>query len=369
MATLFPLVSQKRITPDEALKLLLHADPLELGLRATAIKEQLHPSDAPVTFVIDRNVNYTNVCCVECMFCAFYRHSHDKEAYTLSYDQVKPKVQELVDADGTQLLLQGGVNPDLPFEYYTDLIRSIRRDFPDVTIHAFSPTEIDFMAKLTDQPLKVVLQQLLEAGMSSIPGGGAEILDDRIRKKVSPKKVDAIGWLQVMEAAHEMGLRTTATMMFGMIDRPEHIIQHLFQIRDLQDRTGGFTAFIPWTFQPMNTRLQKLPNPVTGMDYLKALAVSRIVLDNIPNIQSSWITQGIKLCQTSLYFGANDIGGLLLEENVVTAAGVRPETQKLETMLKMIHAIGKDAAQRDTAYNILRVYPCSPNPHSPSILH
>ncbi len=254
-------------------------------------------------------------------------------------------------------MLQGGVNPDLPFEYYTDLIRDIRKDFPDLTIHAFSPTEIDFMVQLTGWPLKTVLQRLVDAGMSSIPGGGAEVLDDWVRKKVSPKKVDSLGWLQVMEVAHEMGLRTTATMMFGMVDRAEHIVNHLFKVRELQDRTGGFTAFIPWTFQPLNTKLEKLPNNATGVDYLKVLAVSRIVLDNIENIQASWITQGLKLCQTGLYFGANDVGGLLLEENVVTAAGIKAETQQLDTMLKLIHATGRDAAQRDTAYNILRTYP------------
>lgn len=356
MATLFSPVSTNRITPDEALDLLRHADLFELGLRAEAVKSRFHAADDPVTFVIDRNVNYTNICNVDCMFCAFYRHKEDADAYTLTYEQIKPKIQELVDANGTQLLLQGGVNPDLPFEYYTDLIRAIRSDFPSLTIHAFSPTEIDFMVTLTGWPLKTVLEKLVDAGMSSIPGGGAEVLDDWVRKKVSPKKVDSLGWLQVMEAAHEIGLKTTATMMFGMVDRPEHIVNHLFKVRELQDRTGGFTAFIPWTFQPLNTRLEKLPNTATGVDYLRVLAVSRIVLDNIPNIQSSWITQGLKLCQTGLFFGANDVGGLLLEENVVTAAGIQAETQQVESMLKIIHNTGKDAAQRDTAYNILNVY-------------
>ncbi len=357
MATLSLPISHQRITPDEALNLLLHGDLLELGLMAEAVKARYHQPTDPVTFVIDRNVNYTNICNVDCMFCAFYRHKEDEDAYTLTYQQIKPKIQELVDYNGTQLLLQGGVNPDLPFEYYTDLIRDIRRDYPDLTIHAFSPTEIDFMVKLTGWPLKTVLEKLVEAGLSSIPGGGAEVLDDWVRMKVSPKKVDAIGWLDVMEAAHEIGLKTTATMMFGMVDRPEHIISHLFKVRDLQDRTGGFTAFIPWTFQPMNTKLEKLPKKATGVDYLKVLALGRIVLDNIPNIQSSWITQGLKVCQTGLYFGANDIGGLLMEENVVTQAGVQAETQKLETMVNLIHNIGRDAAQRDTAYNILKCYP------------
>lgn len=357
MVTVSPPLQQQRITPDDALDLLLHGDLLELGIRAQTVKEQFHKADDPVTFVIDRNVNYTNICNVDCMFCAFYRHKDDPDAYTLTYEQIKPKIQELVDLNGTQLLLQGGVNPDLPFEYYTDLIRIIRKDYPDLTIHAFSPTEIAFMVELTGWPLKTVLQKLVEAGMSSIPGGGAEVLDDWVRKKVSPKKVDSIGWLEVMEEAHEIGLRTTATMMFGMVERPEHIVNHLFKVRDLQDRTGGFTAFIPWTFQPLNTQLEKLPKTATGVDYLKVLALSRIVLDNIVNIQSSWITQGLKLCQTGLSFGANDVGGLLLEENVVTQAGVKAERQQFETMVSMIHKTGKDAAQRDTAYNILQHYP------------
>ncbi len=353
----YSVTSDKRITKEEALALLEHGDLLTLGLQAEAVKARYHKPEDPVTFVIDRNVNYTNVCNVDCMFCAFYRHKDDPDAYTLTYAQIKPKIQELVDVNGTQLLLQGGVNPDLPFEYYTDLVAAIRKDYPDLTIHAFSPTEIAFMVELTGWPLKTVLQKLVDAGMSSIPGGGAEVLDDWVRKKVSPKKVDSIGWLEVMEAAHEIGLQTTATMMFGMVDRPEHIVNHLFKVRDLQDRTGGFTAFIPWTFQPANTQLAKLPKLATGVDYLKVLALGRIVLDNIPNIQASWITQGLKLCQTALSFGANDVGGLLLEENVVTQAGVKAETQQLETMVDLIHKTGKDAAQRDTAYRILRHYP------------
>jgi len=346
-----------RISPDEALTLLVEEDLLALGIRANEVKGRFHASSDPVTFVIDRNVNYTNICNVDCMFCAFYRHKEDEDAYTLTYEQIKPKIQELVEAEGTQLLLQGGVNPDLPFDYYTDLIGAIRKDYPELTIHAFSPTEIDFMVTLTGWPLKTVLEKLRDAGMSSLPGGGAEVLDDWVRHKVSPKKVDSLGWLQVMEAAHDIGMRTTATMMFGMVDRPEHIINHLFKVRELQDRTGGFTAFIPWTFQPMNTKLEKLPKTATGVDYLKVLAVSRIVLDNIVNVQSSWITQGLKLCQTGLYFGANDVGGLLLEENVVTQAGVTAETQSAQTMINLIHNTGRDAAQRDTAYQILKRYP------------
>lgn len=356
--TAFPFIQTPgRLSPDEALALLTQTDLLTLGVMAEAKKAEFFNPDDPITFVIDRNVSYTNICNVDCMFCAFYRHPEDPDAYVLTYEQIKPKIQELVDLQGTQLLLQGGVNPDLPFEYYTDLFSQIRRDFPTVTLHALSPSEIQQLVDQTGWSLKTVLQKLVDAGMSSIPGAGAEVLDDAVRKKVSPKKVDAHGWLNVMEAAHEIGLKTTATMMFGMTEKPEHIIHHLFQVRELQDRTGGFTAFIPWTFQPLNTQLEKIPHTATGVDYLKVLALSRLVLDNIKHIQSSWLTQGLKLCQTGLYFGADDVGGLVLEENVVTEAGIQRETQSMDTMLKLIHAIGKDAAQRDTAYNILQRFP------------
>lgn len=351
--------NHKRMTPDEALALFQKADLFELGILAEEVKNRIHGPQAPVTFVIDRNVNYTNICNVDCMFCAFYRHADAEDAYTLDYAEIKQKVQELVDADGTQLLLQGGVNPDLPFEYYLDLIRQLRRDFPALTIHAFSPTEIDFMARLTGQSLHEVLEQLIAAGISSIPGGGAEILHDDVRRKVSLKKVDTAGWLDVMKAAHEVGLKTTATMMFGMVEQDWHIVDHLFKIRDLQDQTGGFRAFIPWTFQKKNTKLERLPlkNAPTGMDYLRVSALARIVLDNVPNIQASWITQGLKIGQTALCLGANDIGGLLLEENVVTAAGISPMRQSVEEMVKAAHRIGRDCAQRDTTYRILKTYP------------
>jgi cyclic dehypoxanthinyl futalosine synthase len=213
------------------------------------------------------------------------------------------------------------------------------------------------MAHLTGKGLKWVLEQLIEAGISSIPGGGAEVLHDDVRRKVSHKKVYSHDWLEVMEVAHGLGLKTTATMMFGMVDEDWHVVDHLFQVRDLQDRTGGFTSFIPWTFQKKNTKLEKLDRTVTGVEYLKVLALARIVLDNIPHIQSSWITQGLKLGQTGLCLGGNDIGGLLLEENVVTAAGINPTTQTVKEIVKTIHALGRDAAQRDTAYNIVRTYP------------
>jgi cyclic dehypoxanthinyl futalosine synthase len=347
----------ERLTPESALSLYQHPDLFELGIRATAVKHAYHAPTAPVTFVIDRNVSYTNICNVDCMFCAFYRHKDDPDAYTLTYAQIAEKAQELQAIGGTQLLLQGGVNPDLPFDFYLDLIRQLRQDFPTLTIHAFSPTEIDFMTTLTGKSLTWVLERLIEAGLSSIPGGGAEILHDDVRFKISPKKVNSHDWLEVMEAAHQVGLKTTATMMFGHIEEDWHIIDHLMRIRDLQDKTGGFTAFIPWTFQKPNTQLAKLPKLNTGTDYLRTLAISRLVLDNIPNIQSSWLTPGLKLCQAGLYFGANDVGGIVMEENVVTEAGIAKPDKNVDDMLKLIHATGHAAAQRDTQYQVLKTYP------------
>ncbi len=351
-------LTQDRVSAEQALELLRHASLFELGIQAEAVKARFHGPEAPYTFVIDRNVSYTNVCNVDCLFCAFYRHKEANDAYTLDYAQIHQKAQELADVGGTQLLLQGGVNPELPFDYYLDLIRNLRKDFPTLTIHAFSPTEIDFMVTLTGQSLSWVLTQLIEAGISSIPGGGAEVLHDDVRRKVSHKKVNSLDWLTVMEAAHQLGLKTSATMMFGMVEEDWHIVDHLIKVRELQDRTGGFTSFIPWTFQKQNTKLEKLPNAgATGVEYLRVLALARIVLDNIPHIQSSWITQGLKMGQVGLTLGANDIGGLLLEENVVTAAGVNTCTQTVDEMVKVIHRLGRDAAQRDTAYNLVQHFP------------
>lgn len=348
-----------RLTQQEALELFRHASLLELGSMAQQAQRKFHALDKPITFVVDMNVNYTNICNVDCMFCAFYRHEGDEDAYVLPYEEIAAKAAQLEQANGTQFLLQGGVNPNLPFDYYTDLISRLRADFPNLTLHAFSTSEISYMAHMTGKPLKWVLEQLIEAGLSSIPGAGAEILHDDVRRKVSPKKVGTEDWIEVMDVAHRLGLRTSATMMFGMTEEDWHIVDHLFQLRDQQDKTGGFTAFIPWTFQAPNTRLQKLPveKLATGTDFLRVIALARLVLDNIPNIQSSWLTQGTKLCQAALAFGANDVGGVVLEENVVTEAGIPKVSQSTQTMIKMIHDAGFDAAQRDTAYNILRAYP------------
>ncbi|MEM0951247.1 MAG: cyclic dehypoxanthinyl futalosine synthase [Cyanobacteria bacterium P01_H01_bin.74] len=352
-----------RVSQTEALSLFRHAQLFELGILAAAVKKRIHTDPEtgqlkPVGFVIDRNVNYTNVCNVDCLFCGFYRHSDAADAYTLTYPQIKAKTQELVDAGGTQLLLQGGVNPDLPFSYYLEIVRALRQDFPALTIHSFSPTEIAYMTVITGNSLQWVIQQLIDAGISSIPGAGGEILHDEIRRKVSHKKVNTHDWLEVMEVAHGLGLKTSATMMFGMMEKDWHIIDHLFQIRDLQDKTGGFLSFIPWTFQKANTKLERLPNPpATAEEYLRTTAVARIALDNISNIGSSWITQGLKLGQVALFYGANDMGGLLLEENVVTQCGINPTRKTVDEMLKVIHSAGFDAAQRNTDYSVVQRHP------------
>lgn len=358
MSAPFSSVTATRLSFEAALDLFQNASLLELGVMAEQVKRKFHAPEAPVTFVVDMNVNYTNICNVDCMFCAFYRHEDADDAYVLPYEQLAAKAQQLLDAGGTQYLMQGGVNPNLPFSFYTDLLRRLKADFPTLTLHAYSTSEISFMAQLTGKPLSWVLAELIEAGLSSIPGAGAEILHDDVRLKISPKKIDTHGWLEVMEEAHKLGLKTTATMMFGMVEQPWHIVDHLFQIRALQDKTGGFTAFIPWTFQPDNTQLKKLPfeRLATGTDFLRVIALARCVLDNVPNIQSSWLTQGTKLCQAALAFGANDMGGLILEENVVTEAGVPRQTQSLQEMVKLIHNAGFDAAQRDTQYKHLRVW-------------
>ncbi len=354
-----PDLLDRRLDFQEALHLFEQASLFELGVLAEEVKAYYHKPEDPITFVIDANVNYTNICNVDCKFCAFYRHEGDADAYVLDYQAIAQKAQALKEAQGTQFLLQGAVNPNLPMHYYTDLLRQLKRDFPELTLHAFSTSEISQMAHMTGRSLFEVIQALVEAGLDSIPGAGAEILHDDIRNRVSPKKINTHGWLEVMEVAHHLGLKTSATMMFGMTEQPWHIIDHLFQIRALQDLTGGFTAFIPWTFQAPFTQLQHMPIEyhATSLDFLRVVAMSRLVLDNIPNIQSSWLTQGEKVCQTALCFGANDMGGLVLEEHVVTQAGVKHIERGIEDALKLIHPLGKDAAQRDTQYHILRRFP------------
>src|SRR5208283_590673 len=321
-----------RIDKSAALELLKTADLLALGLQADTIRKERHTGGV-VTFIVDRNINYTNVCINKCTFCAFYREAGSPEAYILSKEELFSKIDETVALGGTQILFQGGLHPDLDMQYYTEILRSVKARYA-INVHGFSPPEIVYLAEKNDLTIRETIMTLKLAGLDSIPGGGAEVLSDRVREILSPRKIKSSQWLKVMEEAHSLGMRTTATMMFGSIEEPEDIIQHLDVLRTLQDKTGGFTAFIPWAFQPGNTELKKTPPlakgkrvgvsvfPAAAVDYLRVLAVSRIYLDNIINIQASWVTQGLKLAQVALRFGANDFGSTMIEENVVRAAGV-----------------------------------------------
>ena len=335
-----------RLDMNEALELYQRADLLYLGEMANAVRHALHPEKV-VTYVVDRNINYTNICSSGCLFCAFFRPKGHPQAYVISKSELGRKIEETIELGGTQILLQGGMHPDLGIAYYEDLLRFIKTNF-DIHIHGLSPPEICFIASKENLSIKKVLERLIAAGLDSIPGGGAEILVESVRQKVSPRKCTATQWLEVMETAHQLGLKTTATMMFGHIETPEHRLEHLFKIRDLQDKTGGFTAFIPWTFQPENTRLSV--RKLTAAEYLRTLAISRLVLDNIPNIQASWVTQGPKIAQLALFFGANDMGSTMIEENVVAAAGTTFRLSRQE-IVRLIETAGFRAQKRDTFYN------------------
>ena len=346
--TIQKTASNERIDFKEALILLNKADLLTLADLAGKKRQKLHPEPV-VTFVIDRNINYTNVCISGCLFCAFYRPLGHKDSYVISKEELKEKIEETLALGGTQILLQGGIHPTLDLDYYLDLLKYIKENFP-IHIHGFSPPEIVFLSKKSSLSLSDTINKLIDAGLDSIPGGGAEILVDEIREKISPNKCTAYQWLEVMKTAHNLGLKSTATMMFGHIEKPEHIIEHFMKIRNLQDETGGFTAFIPWTFQPDNTSINV--QTATPAKYLKVLALSRLVLDNIENIQASWVTQGDKIAQTALAFGANDLGSTMIEENVVAAAGVKFRLPK-EEMIRLIQEAGYRAMQRDCFYNRL----------------
>ena len=351
------MTMNKRINKQEALELLHNASLLELGEMATQIKNTLHPKKV-TTFVVDRNINYTNVCWVDCKFCAFYRHGKDDDAYVLSYDEIDQKIEELLAIGGTQILMQGGVHPKLKIDYYEDLVEHIHTKFPQITLHSFSAIEIVYIAKVSKISILEVLTRLQAKGLSSIPGAGAEILSDRVRDIISPKKIDAKQWLEVHRTAHSIGMKTTATMMFGTVETDEEIIEHWDLIRQLQDETGGFRAFIMWSFQSAHTKLiEEQPDikPQSSNRYLRLLAVARIFLDNFRNIQSSWVTQGSYIGQMALKFGANDLGSTMMEENVVAAAGVT-NCMNQDEMISLIKDVGENPAKRNTAYKILERY-------------
>ncbi len=362
----------ERLTKKQALSLLKNSALLQLGQQADGIRGKLHPEKTG-TFIVDRNINYTNICINKCKFCAFWRDKEDKDSYILSEDELFKKIEETINLGGTQILIQGGLHPDFNIEYYISLLKSIKSRF-DINVHGFSPPEICYIADKSDLTINETLKILKGAGLDSIPGGGAEILSDRVREILSPRKIKSSSWLKVMEEAHRLGMRTTATMMFGSVEKPEDIIEHLDTIRNLQDRTGGFTAFIPWTFQQGNTELSKRsafsgqhsatknaqrPTPnaqrysATAVEYLRVLALSRIYLDNVKNIQASWVTQGLKIAEVALRFGANDFGSTMIEENVVASAGVSYRVT-MEDIIRAIKNAGFYPAQRDTCYNIIK---------------
>ncbi|MBW2503597.1 MAG: dehypoxanthine futalosine cyclase [Deltaproteobacteria bacterium] len=340
------------LSRDAGLWLINEASLLTLGKLADQVRLRLHPHRR-VGFVVDRNVNYTNVCTTQCKFCAFFRDENHPDAYVLEYSQIFDKVQELLDHGGTQLLMQGGLHPQLRIGWFEDLFRAIRKRFPTIQIHSLSPTEIVHIAELSGISTSECLARLHVAGLQSLPGGGAEILVDEIRRTISPNKIGWQDWAAVMREAHRLGMPTTATMMFGAGERPADIVEHLLRIRALQAEGNGFTAFIPWSYQPGNTVLGgESPG---GVEYLRILALSRLLLDNVLNIQASWVTQGAMLAQVALRFGANDLGGTMLEENVVAATGVEFGISQAE-IIEIARGAGFTPVRRTTTYEILQTY-------------
>ena len=340
----------ERLTPETARTMYLDAPTPQLGRLADDVRRRKHPGGV-VTYIIDRNVNYTNVCVARCKFCAFYRPVGSAEGYTLGFDEIYGKIDETIRLGGGQLLLQGGHNPDVPLAWYEDLFRGVKQRYPDFRLHALSPPEVIHISRLAQLPIRAVIDRLIAAGLDSIPGGGAEILVDRVRRILNCyNKATADEWLGVMREAHAAGLRTTATMMYGTVETPEERLEHLFRLRDLQDDTGGFTAFITWSYQPSHTELGG--TEATGVDYLRTLAIARLVLDNFDNLQSSWVTQGGKVGQLSLAYGANDMGSVMIEENVVRAAGAEYCMDEFE-VVRNIENAGFVAKRRNMHYDVL----------------
>jgi cyclic dehypoxanthinyl futalosine synthase len=339
-----------RLDQAEALELYLNAPTPLLGRLADEVRARKHP-ERIVTYIIDRNVNYTNVCVARCSFCAFYRPVGSPEGYVLGFEEIFRKIDETISLGGGQLLLQGGHNPDLPLDWYEDLFRAVKQKYPAFRLHALSPPEVIHLSRLSRLPVAAVIARLVAAGLDSIPGGGAEILVDRVRKILNCySKATADEWLDVMRHAHRAGLRTTATMMYGTVETAEERLEHMFRLRDLQDETGGFTAFIAWSYQPEHTELGGAE--ATGVDYLRTLAIARLVLDNFDNLQASWVTQGGKVGQLSLAFGANDMGSVMIEENVVRAAGAAYCMDEIE-IVRNIENAGFVPKRRNMHYELL----------------
>jgi cyclic dehypoxanthinyl futalosine synthase len=340
------------LTKPQALDLFHSDDLIGIGMEADAVRRAKHP-EGVVTYIIDRNINYTNFCTEYCTFCAFYRPLKGpaaKEGYILDFDTIYEKIRETVELGGTGVLMQGGLHPDLKIDWHEQMLRGIKQRFPQIHLHCYSASEIIAIAEYSSLSIRDTILRLRDAGLDSIPGGGAEILDDQVRYKIARLKCLTQDWINVHRTAHQIGMRTTATMMFGVGENEEHRINHLQEIYNLQEETGGFTAFIPWSFQPHNTALGgRHWDEATAVEYLKVLAISRIFLSNFLNVQSSWVTQGLKVCQMGLRFGGNDVGSVMLEENVVRAAGVTNCTTE-EELRRIIRDAGFRPAQRDTLY-------------------
>ncbi len=358
-ALLDKAVAGQRLTPDEGLRLLQSHDLAAIGRAADAVTRRLHP-ESYRTYNIDRNINYTNICTAVCDFCAFYRRPKHDEGYVLDRAELLQKIQETVDLGGDQILMQGGLHPDYKLEWYEELLHDIKSHFPQVNVHGFSPPEIHHFTKVSKLPLRTVLQRLKAAGLGSLPGGGGEILVDRVRAAMTRGKVMTDDWLNVCRVWHELGGIGSATMMFGHIETLAERIEHLERLRQLQDETHGFSAFICWTFQPEHTDMADVP-AAGSFEYLKTQAVSRLYLDNFPNIQSSWVTQGLKIGQIALLYGANDMGSLMIEENVVSAAGT-VHYLTLDDMRGAITEIGYIPRRRNVRYQLLDEPPVNPLP-------
>jgi cyclic dehypoxanthinyl futalosine synthase len=355
----------ERLTSEDCTELLESKDFVRVGLAADEIRRRKNNPEI-VTYIIDRNINYTNVCNVVCTFCAFYRRPGKPDTYVHSIEEICKRIDETIALGGTGVLMQGGLHPDFNIEWYEDLLRTLKAKYPKFQLHCFSPPEIHNIHLISHLDYETIMQRLKDAGLNSLPGGGGEILDDEVRTRVSTK-CNTQEWLDVMRAVHKVGLRSTATMMFGIGDRIEHRVRHLQRVRDVQDETGGFTAFIPWTFQRENTALgRKITIEPTGIDYLQMVAVSRLFLDNIQHIQASWLTQGLKLGQTALRFGADDMGSIMIEENVVSAAGANTCANERDLRYQVREA-GFIPQQRDILYNYIDRPEISEVDHSDSM--
>lgn len=346
------IAAGRRMTYQEFLALYSEAELLDLGSAATVVRDRKFP-EGIITFIIDRNINYTNICVCGCKFCAFYRSPGHEQGYVLGWPEIKQKIKEAVDAGASQVMIQGGLHPELKIDYFETMFCNIRSEFPQIVIHSLTAPEITHIAKISGLSTFDTLDRLKKAGLASLPGGGAEVLEDRVRETISPNKINTKQWLKVMEEAHQLDIETTATMMLGSVDKIEDRLSHLTRLRELQDKTGGFRAFIMWAYNPGNNEL--MGRKIGTIEYLRMLALSRLYLDNFKHIQGSWVTQGMAVGQVALLFGADDLGSTMLEENVVRATGLE-NRMSVDAMIRIIQDAGKKAALRDTEYRIIKEF-------------